>query len=187
MEKLLNDPNLFKLQEIIDCDLARATKEKGCLFCGAKLHGGDYTRKPRGGPAHWTKRHSFCCSNCRRRNTPLSIRFMGRRVYAGFIVVLVSAMMHGLTPRRVERLMRVLGIKMDPITLKRWRKWWLENFVESPFWKERRGRFMPVLDEGVMPVCLIRAFKAGKQEGLIKLLEFLAPITSQSCNGAAAM
>jgi hypothetical protein len=28
---------------------------------------------------------------------------MGRRVYAGLVVVLVSAMVHGLTPERVNR------------------------------------------------------------------------------------
>jgi len=35
---------------------------------------------------------------------------MGRRVYAGLVVVLVSAMVHGLTAERVNRLRKVLGI-----------------------------------------------------------------------------
>ena len=48
---------------------------------------------------------------------------MGRRVYAGFIVVLVGAMLHGLKPERVERLRQELLI--DRRTLERWRQWWL--------------------------------------------------------------
>ena len=46
---------------------------------------------------------------CRRRHTPPSVRFLGRRVYAGLVVVLVSAMHHGLKPERVQMLARGPG------------------------------------------------------------------------------
>jgi hypothetical protein len=82
----------------------------------------------------------LCCARegCRRRHTPASVRFMGRRVYAGLVVVLESAMLHGLNPERVQRLREVLGI--DRRTLERWRQWWLVLFVESSFWREARAR-----------------------------------------------
>ena len=85
---------------------------KRAVYCGGKLHRADYDRKPRGGP-QWDRRYSFCCDeeDCRRRRTPESVRFLGSRVYAGLIVVLISAMMHGLKPERVRRIREVLQIE----------------------------------------------------------------------------
>jgi hypothetical protein len=37
------------------------------------------------------------------------VRFLGRKVYAGVIVVLVSAMMHGPNEHRLKRLQQELG------------------------------------------------------------------------------
>jgi hypothetical protein len=96
-------------------------------------------------------------------------------VYAGVVVVLVSAMMHGLKPARVERLRQKLGI--DERTLKRWREWWLRDFVQSGFWKVARARFVPGLAEEVMPLSLVEKFGAKGRRGMGKLLDFLAPIT----------
>lgn len=173
MEKILRDGLLFKLLEKVDVDLAERAREERCLHCGAKLHRGDYPRKPRGGP-RWDERYSFDCSQCRKRKTPPSVRFLGRRVYAGVVVVLLAAMMHGVASHRVERLRQVLGINEK--TLKRWRTWWLETFAQSEFWKGARGRFMPTADEKIMPLSLVEAFGANRT-GLLKLMEFLLPIT----------
>jgi hypothetical protein len=76
--------------------------------------------------------------DCRRRRTPESVRFLGRRVYAGLVVVLITAMIHGLKPSRVRRIREALQI--DSRTLKRWRQWWLDNFVRSSFWRAARAR-----------------------------------------------
>jgi len=135
----------------------------------------------------WAKRHSFCCEKegCRKRHTPRSVRFLGRKVYVGVVVVLVGAMMHGPNARRVAGLHDALGL--DKRTLKRWRGWWLEVFVTTPFWKVRRSRFMPVLDEAVMPFCLVEAFEGEQKKGLIRLMKFLAPITVGSWKEAGAM
>jgi hypothetical protein len=65
------------------------------------------------------------------------MRFLGRKVYAGLIVVFGSAMMNGLNPERVRRIREVL--KISTSTLKRWRKWWLDSFVRSSFWKAMRA------------------------------------------------
>ena len=176
-QKHLADQELFQLLEIVDADLTEQARAKGCLLCGGKLHRSDYDRKPRGGPL-WDVRFSLCCAQegCRRRHTPPSVRFMGRRVYAGLVVVLVSAMIQGLKPERVKLLREALGI--DRRTLERWRQWWLGLFVASSFWREVRARFMPPLCHKTMPLSLCLSFEVERRDRLLHLLEFLAPITT---------
>lgn len=175
----LAERSLWRLLEKVDGDLLQIALAAGCLLCGGKLHRADYDRKPRGGP-DWDRRFSLCCAEegCRRRRTPPSVRFLGRRVYAGLVVVLVSAMVHGLKPERVQRLREQLGI--DRRTLERWRQWWLSSFVQSSFWKAARGRFLPALDEKTLPWSLARSFGMEIGEGWRRLLEFLAPLTTRA-------
>ncbi len=175
----LADQKLFQLVEKIDIDLTEEARSKGCLLCGGALHRSDYDRKPRGGP-QWDIRFSLCCAKegCRKRHTPASVRFMGRRVYAGLVVVLVSAMAHGLTPERVKSLREALGI--DRRTLERWRQWWLVTFLEGSFWREARARFMPPLCRKTMPLSLCQSFEVERRDRLLDLLQFLAPITTPS-------
>jgi len=158
----------------------------GCEHCGGILHRGNYTRKPRGGPA-WDSRYSFCCSRegCRKRKTPPSVRFLGRKVYVGVVVVLVSAMMHGLNEGRVKRLR--LELEIDRRTLARWREWWIHTFVQGDFWRGERGRFWHAITEEKMPSELVEAFGGWQREGLMKLMKFLSPITTSSCKGVVAM
>ena len=176
-QKHLADQELFQLLEKVDADLTAGARSKGCLLCGGKLHRSDYDRKPRGGP-QWNMRFSLCCARegCRRRQTPPSVRFMGRRVYAGLVVVLVSAMLHGLKPERVELLREALNI--DRRTLERWRQWWLVTFVDSSFWREVRARFMPPLCLKTVPLSLCESFEVERRDRLLDLLKFLAPITT---------
>ena len=101
---------------------------------------------------------------------------MGRRVYAGFVVVLVSAMIHGLNPERIQRLREALGI--DRRTLQRWRQWWRDTFIESSFWREVRARFMPPLCQKTMPLPLCVSFEVERRDRLLDLLCFLSPITT---------
>ena len=173
----LADQHLYQLLEKVDTDLREEARSKGCPLCGDKLHRSDYDRKPRGGP-QWDMRFSLCCARegCRRRHTPPSVRFMGRRVYAGLVVVLISAMSHGLKPERVKALREALGI--DRRTLERWRQWWLGIFLESSFWREARARFMPPLSHKTMPWSLCVSFEVERHDRLLDLLKFLAPITT---------
>jgi len=182
----LADIHVYQLLERVDADLTQETRSKGCLLCGDKLHRSDYARKPRGGP-QWDLRFSLCCAKegCRRRHTPPSVRFMGRRVYAGFVVVLVSAMIHGLKPERVKLLREALRI--DRRTLERWRRWWLGIFIESSFWREARARFMPPLCLKTIPLSLCLSFEVERRDRLLDLLKFLAPITTPSAWKALVM
>lgn len=175
-EKHFQDKKLHGLLEKVDQESAESCKQMGCQVCHGKLHKADYDRKPRGGPK-WDKRYSFCCSEegCRKRHTPPSVRFLGRRVYVGFVVVLLAAMTHGLNPQRIRRLREIL--RVDTRTLKRWRQWWLEDFAQSLFWKEHRSCFMPMICEANMPLSLCEVFEVDEPISLVKLLEFLAPLS----------
>jgi hypothetical protein len=107
----------------IDKDLADSTRQQGCS-CGGRLHCANYPRAPRGGPDHLPEeyrcRFSFCCDRdgCRKRMTPPSVRFFGRKVYLGAVVILIGAMRQGPTPRRVHELSTLFGV--DRATVARW-------------------------------------------------------------------
>jgi hypothetical protein len=191
MEKLLQDRRLYEFLEQVDKDFAWKAKSVGCEHCGAVLHRADFNRKPRGGPSWdtWDRRYSFCCSRdgCRKRKTPPSVRFLGRKVYVGVVGVLVSAMMHGPSEHRLHRLQSRLGGTIDRRTLKGWLKWWTEIFVQWPFWKAARGRFARRMAEARMPLELVEAFGAWQMDGLVKLMKFLSPITTATCTRGLAM
>jgi hypothetical protein len=185
-QRHLADQTLFQLLEKIDHDFAEQTHQGGCWFCHARLHRGDYERKPRGGP-QWEVRFSFCCSRegCRRRCTPASVRFLGRRVYAGVVVVLLSAMLHGVNAERVHRLRQVL--QLDRRTLLRWRQWWLETFVRTRFWQGARALFLPPVGERTLPWSLAQHYGAEPRDRFIALLKFLAPLTVPGAQDAQVM
>jgi hypothetical protein len=191
MESVLGDGKVCQFLEQVDRDLAERVRLGGCQCCGGRLHRADIPRKPRGVPGEaldrWERRESFCCEaeGCRKRHTAPSVRFLGRKVYAGMVVVLVAAMMHGPGARGVGELYEALGI--DPRTLRRWRRWWLEAFVRMRFWKGWQGRFMPPVEETKLPLSLVERFGAQQVEGLVALMRFLAPITTDSWEGGFAM
>ena len=123
---LLSDSTLYDLLLEFDRDLADQARAAGC-GCGGALHSADYPRKPRGGPADlpaaYKRRLSLCCAQegCRKRTTPASVRFLGRRMYLAAVVVLATAMQGGITAKRAARLHELVGVSLR--TLKRWRAW----------------------------------------------------------------
>ena len=182
-EKWLSDKNSraarWPLLTQFDAELAAQACKRGCP-CGGALHRANYERKVRGvNVAEKVWRHSFCCAveGCRRRLTPGSVRFFGRKVYAGFIVVLLTALGHGLTAERVQILREQLGV--DRRTLERWRRWWLEHFVQHPQWRVARAQFLPPVDAAALPRSLWERFRGQRAEDdpLLALLRFLAPWT----------
>jgi hypothetical protein len=94
-QRLMCDPKLYLLLGRYDEDQAAEIRAAGCRLCAGVLHLAAYPRKPRGGPAELgdagDRRCSFCCAEegCRTRHTPQSLRFLGRKVYLGVVVVLV--------------------------------------------------------------------------------------------------
>jgi hypothetical protein len=182
------DASFLRLLLELDARFAEETRSVPCQHCGGPLHLASYPRKPRGFPLGndpgWKQRASFCCGHCRRRATPFSVRFLGRKVYVGLVVVLASALRQGPSPRTVEKLSEIFGASVQ--TIWRWRDWWLENFASSPFWRSERGRWWGSLQDSLLPHCLLEAMGGQTPEGLRSMLRFLAPITSASCLDAQA-
>lgn len=173
----------------IDDDLAAKVRAGGCLLCGGRLDAADYPRKPRGADGldvSYDRRRSFCCAadGCRRRATPASVRFLGRKVYLGAVVLLASALQHGPTKKRVTELAALLGTNRR--TLVRWRRWWSTMFATSRFWTSLRGRFVPVVDEATMPASLLSRVLATDEPALVTLMRLLAPMSTRPWLEASA-
>jgi hypothetical protein len=173
---------LWSVLFAIDQDLAEETRKKACS-CGGRLHSANYLRKPRGTPVQLPERLclrlSFCCDRdgCRKRVTPPSVRFLGPKVYLGAIVILISAMRQGATPRRVRELSARFGA--DRRTIARWQVVWREHFPQTSFWKNARARLVPVVPIVSLPYSLVEAFLSRHYpcRGWTLLLRFLAPIS----------
>ena len=187
--KLLGDTRLYAFLLKCDEDMATEAQVAGCA-CGGVLHSARYPRKPRGGPRDLGPEHdrrlSFCCDRegCRSRVTPPSVRFLGRRVYLGAVVVLVSAMRHGPTPQRVATLGALIGASRR--TLQRWWRWWRATFAESAFWKAAAGQFARPPERGLLPRSLLERFGGDARERLVATLRFLSPSTTTSARNALA-
>lgn len=175
---LLQNPKLFLLLLHADEELAGATRAGGCP-CGGVLHRADYPRKPRGflneTIVEYGSRFSFCCNLCRKRTTSVSVRFLGRRVYLGLAVVLMSSRLIGPTSVTM-RLSGTLGVPLR--TLQRWRRWWRDSFPLTPLWQAACARFMPPVDMNQLPASLLARFAGPAEEQLMRLLVFLTPLTA---------
>lgn len=180
--ELPRDASFWTFLLSVDQDLAESARQKKCP-CGGRLHRANYPRKPRGGgedlPQAYDFRLSFCCERegCRKRVTPPSVRFLGRKVYLGAIVILVAAMRQGPSPRRVRELSRLFGA--DRHTIARWRVFWSEHFPQTPFWKAARGRLATAVEAVALPLALVEAFLRTDDpcRDWKQLLEFLSPIS----------
>jgi len=175
----------------IDADLAAKARVAGCPECGGRLDVANYPRKPRGADGlgdGYDLRASFCCAvdGCRRRSTPPSVRFLGRKVYLGAVVVLASALARGPTKTSVTKLSALLGITRR--TLARWCRWWSTTFATSRFWESLRGRFVPAVEVATMPASVVSRITAtGDEPAVIALLYVLGPISTTPGLEASAM
>jgi hypothetical protein len=181
-QELLRSASFWRFLFDIDKNLAQISRQEGCS-CGGHLHCAHYPRNPRGGgddlPETYSQRLSFCCDRdgCRKRVTPPSVRFLGRKVYLGAVVILVAAMRQGPTPHRVRELSKLFGA--DRRTIARWQTFWREHFPQTAFWKVARGRLVPTVEVITFPLALLEAFLRSHdpQEDWGQLLFFLSPMT----------
>lgn len=186
-QRLLGDAAFYRLLLRFDEDLAAAERPKGCWLCGKKLDVSDFPRKPRGLALdlgdRFAERLSFCCADrsCRKRRTPPSLRFLGRKVYLGATVVLISAMRCGANPKRMRHLHELVGVSRH--TVSRWRKWWTETLPTSRFFSGACGTLIPPVNIAELPASLLERFAGSIEERLILLLRWLSPVT---CGSPAA-
>lgn len=166
----------------------RAAMEK-CRFCGGPLHRGDYLRKPRGGTLaaggeKFVVRFSLCCGRegCRKRATPPSVRFLGRRVYLGAAVIVASVIALGITMASAVR--RATGIPAR--TTRRWLGWWRGAFTTTSVFVDLSARLVPAVSRRTLPTSLLERLSGDEPASRVqKFLGWLAPITTTSMlNGA---
>ena len=183
LSELAQNLGLYKFLYDIDQKLADEQKRKGCAHCNGRLHQANYYRKPRGGPEEVGDelpiRRSFCCAveGCRRRATPPSVLFMGRRVYWGAVVLIATTLLQGRLPEHsMGKLQRKFG--MVGKTLKRWMAYFHEVFPISRAWQSLRGRVSSEIRNRNLPRDLLMSFMRAKPEGegtaVAACLKFLA-------------
>jgi hypothetical protein len=72
-------------------------------------------------------------------------------------------------------------VEVSPRTVGRWRSWWRETFVQTPFWRAVRGFFRVPVDESALPLSLLEAFPANSaKRKLLRLLRLIGPLTTSS-------
>lgn len=128
----------WRLLTFIDIAIAYQVKAKRCPLCGARLDSGHYCRKGYGRQDEEDDpscmRLSWCCSRdgCRHRVAPPSVRFWGRTVYIGPVVLaLASEPWKSANGEKLRQLIGCVGV-----TWKRWLAKW------SALWDSGIGRVL---------------------------------------------
>jgi hypothetical protein len=154
----------------------------GCPVCQGRLHRADYPRKPRGALIApegevYVSRFSLCCARegCRKRATPPSVRFLGRRVYLGAVVIVASMFARTLTGRTALR--RVTGVPVR--TTRRWLGWWRGAFVLTEVFASVRARLVGVAVDA-LPASIVQRLVGSPAEKVRAMLALLAPLTTSS-------
>jgi hypothetical protein len=171
----------------IDEGILRQVAACCCPACGGPLHRGDYARKPRGAliaPAGETSviRFSLCCGRegCRKRATPPSLRFLGRRVYLG-AVVLVASLFARVVASAAE-LRRVTGVPTR--TTRRWLGWWCGPFVSTSVFIAVCAQLIGVAARE-LPASIVLRLAGSPTEQVRAMLALLAPLTTGSVRDGA--
>lgn len=149
---LQGNPDFFQTLRQLDFDLFTATKAKHCTQCGGPLDTAHFPRKLRdAGEGQEERRFSLCCRSegCRKRVTPPSLRFFGRKVYSAWVVCLVLDFCEALgLDRMIARQ-----------TIARYRQFWQERLAEGhPFMRWARGQLPPGTPAAESPGPLLRHF-----------------------------
>jgi hypothetical protein len=173
------------LVAIDEAIVAEAAKGR-CPRCGGPLHRGDFRRKPRFGliappGVDFDRRFSLCCGRegCRQRATPPSVRFLGRRVYAGAVVIVASVVALAAATARASAAATGVAAR----TTRRWLSWWRGPFARTGVFVAIRAR-LPATDRLRLPASILEQLPGGLDERVTRLLRWLMPITIAA--GAAA-
>jgi hypothetical protein len=196
VHQLTLDREFFSLLEQEDGRIAEQVAAAGCPECGGPLHRSDYERKPRGAlfapeGESSIERISLCCGRegCRKRATPPSLRFLGRRVYLGAVVVVASAVAQAVetvkTVRTAAAQAEATGV--PPRTTRRWLGWWQGAFVSTDVFVALRARLIGVEVER-LPSSMLEPLAGSWPERLRTVATLLAPLTTSSvADGARSL
>lgn len=176
--------SFFERLSEIDARIALQAQERGCPICGGVLHVSRFPRRPRGGRKDSERKHrwrwSFCCANrdCRKRVTPPSMRFLGRKWYFSGVLLVVCAAIQGPEAQPIARLIELFGMSWK--TVKRWRQWWSEWLPKTKFWRALRGRWVRRIDFALLPRSLLDRFIGNAEQQLVAMLRLMGPVTTVS-------
>jgi hypothetical protein len=108
--------------------------------------------------------------------TPPSLRFLGRKVFFGMLVLLLPVLRDGPTPERLNRLCETFAVSVR--TVRRWCRFWRETFVTSRVWQAARGRFAAPVRGESMPGALLAAFceSSDPESRVVAVLRLVSPI-----------
>ncbi len=168
--ELIGHAKFFATLAEVDTEIARQVQAARCPLCRGRLDRSDYPRKPRGdlGAAEefYTRRISLCCDVCRKRVTPPSTRFLGRRVYVAAYVILASAFE------------AIASMVVRARTRRRWIAWWQTTFVMSAFWNAASSALMPPVSAASLPGTLLARFRGEPDAQLAAMLRWISPVTA---------
>ena len=112
--------------------------------------------------------------------TPASLRFLGRKVFFGVLVLLLPVLRDGPTRERLNRLCERYAVSLR--TVRRWCRFWRETFVTSRVWQAARGRFATPVREGALPASLLGVFSeiGDPERRIVAVLRLVSPIGAGS-------
>jgi hypothetical protein len=187
MDELELGREFFVMLEQVDARTVERAVAEGCAVCGGPLHHADFVRKPRGAliapeGEELVKRFSLCCGRegCRKRLTPPSLRFLGRRVYLGVVVIVASLVAQALGAARAIR--QKTGVPAR--TVRRWLSWWGGTFIHTEVFVAIRARLVGV-DESKLPASIVERLPGSRTEQVRTMLELLWPLTAGSARDGA--
>jgi len=171
MKLIPPDEPFFQSLREFDRENFLLAKSKGCSHCQGPLDTANYPRKTRGMGEGDETRFSLCCrrEGCRRRVTPPSLRFLGRKVFSAWIVILAVEYFRELgLARQIARQ-----------TVARWKKFWRDHLAETrPFIRRARSFLPPDTPSTESPSTLLKYFGFPIRESWIPTLKFFTDAAS---------
>ena len=162
---ICRDVAFFQSLRQFDKEIFLTAKAQGCPHCGGPLDTANYLRKTRGMAEENELRFSLCCrrEGCRKRRLPPSVRFLGRRVYGAWVVIMAVDFCQELG----------LKGKIARQTIARWKAFWKERFSEmSPFLKFARGVLPPGVQLSDRPASFVVHFGFPARKSWLPILRF---------------
>ena len=187
MDELELGREFFVLLEQADERTVERAIAEGCPVCGGPLHHADFERKPRGAlfapeGEEFVMRFSLCCGRegCRKRLTPPSLRFLGRRVYLGVVVIVASLLAQALGAAHAIRQQRGVPAR----TVRRWLQWWGGTFLDTEVFVAIRARLVGV-DESQVPASIVERLPGSPTQKVRTMLDLLWPLTAGTAGDGA--
>lgn len=187
MDELKLGREFFVMLEQADERTVQQAVARGCAVCGGPLHHADFVRKPRGAliapeGEDFVMRFSLCCGRegCRKRLTPPSLRFLGRRVYLGVVVIVASLLGQAVATAHAIRRQRGVSAR----TVRRWLAWWGGSFIDTEVFVAVRARLVGV-DVSRLPASIVERLPGSPSQQVRTMLELLWPLTAGSAADGA--